>query len=212
MINYEHQINKFLSITQAVKITANAQCLYFQLLNFFRLKFFPESLNIDNISMHNVTRLSRQQMTNARHELQNLALIKYENGLGSASGKYTLIDLTNAKLGSILEISNQKEKPQDLADLKATIECLDGENFIWANYILEAINKAISQNKNGVYNNYYATSQTFLQAENNLKFSTINKLITVLKNKPNIADKEAYILTVIANSVKKKKQVASATK
>lgn len=206
MIDFEQQTRKFLSITQKVKISANAQCLYFQLLYQFRIKFFPKELSLDNMSIHNSTNLSRQQITNARQELQKLALIKYKNGSGSASGKYTMIDITNAKVDSIVEISRQTAPYDALKQLQDELGSLTGEYYVWANYILKVLDNAIKENLEGVYSNYYTTSQTFLQAENNLKIDTVTKLITVLKNKPDIQNKEAYILTTIANTIKQQKQ------
>lgn len=184
-------------------VSANAQALYLQLLNQFRSKFFPNELSIDNMQMHSLTRLSRQQLCNARTELQKLSLLKYAPGSGSASGIYQLIDISKLKLDSIIEISKQNEAEiADLTALKQKVDELAGEYRIWGNYVLQTLNEAIRTNSKGIYNNYYATTQTFLKAQNDLKYDIIYKLIQHLKFRQDISNKQAYILATIANEVK----------
>lgn len=208
MIDFTKQLQKFLMLTETVRVSSNAQCLYMQILNLFHNKFYPTELQIDNIRLHNLTRLSRHQIIDARNELQALSLIKYTNGSGSASGKYVLIDIANLKLNSIIQTSSKTAKTSTVSDLIKSIDTLPTESKIWANYVLQTLNKAISNNQSGVYNNFYTTSQMFLNAENTLKYNTLNKLIILLRNKPDIENKESYILTVIANAVKQQKQAS----
>lgn len=208
MINFETQAQKFLSITSAVKISANAQCLYFQLLNFFNQHFWPSSLEVDNMTMHQCTGLSRQQLTSARQELRKLCLIDYKNGIGSHAGEYTMIDIANAKIGSIIDISNSNEpKIDNLTALTDAVDNLVGDNRIWGHKIISVLSNAVSKNKAGVYANYYVTAQYFLAAEQTIQFNVIYRLIEIMKNKPDIQDRESYILTVIANTVKQKLKI-----
>lgn len=206
MIEFETQAKKFLTITSATKISSNAQCLYFQLLHNFNQNFFPTTLKLDNMTIHNKTGLSRQQITNARNELKSLTLIDYEAGRGSASGTYTLIDLSNNKINAVIENCDKTEAQIDnLTGLSETLDKLVGENKIYAKLILQTLNDAIKGNKAGVYNNYYSTAQLFLKAKNELKLDIIYRLITVLKNKPDIQNREAYILASLTNYVKQNK-------
>ena len=204
MMNFEIMAKKFLSITSAMKISSSAQCLYFQLLNFFDKKFWPEApLEIDNMTIHNNTGLSRQQIKNSRDELQKLGLIFYEKGSGSRSGKYTMIDIQNAQLQSIIDISNINEvKIDNLAALSNEVDKLAGDYRVWGQYILRILQKAIEKNTSGIYNNFYATSQLFLKASDTLKWDTLQKIMSHLRYKPDIQNREAYILTIIANEVK----------
>lgn len=204
MLDFQTQAQKFLSITNAIRISSNAQCLYFQLLNFFNQHFWPSSLEIDNMTIYQNTRLSRQQLTNARQELQKLALIKYTNGIGSRAGEYTLIDISKAKLGSVLDISNINDvKIDNITALREQIDCLVGDNLIWGEKILSVLSNAVSNNKSGVYANYYASAQLFLKAEQTIQTNVIYRLIEIMKHKPDIQDRESYILTTITNCVKK---------
>lgn len=203
MIKFEEQARKFLSITGAVQISANAQCLYFQLLNFFNSKGFPNEMQIDNMTIHSKTRLSRQQLTTARHELQKLSLIDYMPGSGSASGKYVLSDIQNAKIDSVMEICKKTDGEIDnLTALNKQVEDLTGDYKLWAKYILKVINDAISKNKHGVYQNYYATTLAFVRAKNTLQFDTLMNITKQLIWKPDIKNRDAYILTCISNEVK----------
>ena len=201
-MEFDSQIRKFLQLTYALPISANAQCLYIQLLHAFRMHLFPDELKIDNMTLHNTTRLSRHQLIDARVELQKISLLCYTPGSGSASGTYKLIDLSNAKIDAIIQISkNNGDEIADLAGLKEQVDKLQGDYKIWGNFVLQTLNKAIKRNSKGVFNNYYVTTQKFLQAQNALQYDTIFKLIQHLKFREDISNKEAYVLATVANSI-----------
>ena len=203
MLDFTRMAQRFLSITNAQKISSNAQCLYFQLLNSLNSHFGESTFELDNITLTHRTGLSRQQITNARNELQKYGLIYYEKGSGSRAGKYTLIDIQNARLDSIIELSNINEPEIDsLTALNEEVDKLVGDNRVWGQYILRTLHNSIQNNTAGIYNNYYATSQLFLKATNTIKFETLQKIIMHLRYKPDIQNREAYILTIIANEVK----------
>lgn len=204
MLNFESLAKKFLSITQAMKISSNAQCLYFQILNFYNSKFWPDKpLEIDNMTIHNVTGLSRKQILFARTELQRIGILYYEKGVGSHSGKYGLIDISNAKIPSIIELENLEDvKIDNLASLGNEVDKLVGDNKIWGHYILRVLQKSIQNNVSGIYANYYTTTQIFLKASDTMKLDTLYKIIMHVKLKPDIQNKEAYILTIVANEVR----------
>ena len=63
--------------------------------------------------------------------------------------------------------------------------------------------KTIENNKPGIYNNFYATTQLFLQASNTLQFDILHRIIIHVDLNPDIRNKDAYILTIIANETKK---------
>lgn len=204
MINFETLATKFLTITEQVKISSNAQCLYFQLLKFFRNNFWLKTLEIDNMRIHHATGLSRKQILFARNELEKLTFIKYNKGSGSKSGTYELIDTTNAKIDSIIAISKLPEaKIDNLRHLSEQVDNLYGESRFWGQYILQVLSNATNANS-GVYNNFYATTQTFLKAQQTIQIDTIYKLIEIMQNKPDLKDRDAYILTVVANTIKQK--------
>lgn len=208
MITFENQMRKFLQITAKVKVTSKAQSLYIQLLEFFREKFFPKQIRINNGALQNRTNLSRHQLIDARQELKDLALVDYTAGAGSQSGNYILIDLCNAKLSSIVAVSQKTDATSaTLSDLKEIVNDLVDDYKIWGDYILETLNKAISNNTAGIYSNYYTTSQVFLKAKLKFKTSILYKLIYTLKNKPDIQDKQSYILASVANYVREQKQI-----
>lgn len=194
---------KFLSLTGALEISANAQCLYFQLLYTFYSKFGSATFELDNMTLASRTKLSRQQIRNARLELQNYGFIYYENGSGSRAGKYTVIDIENLKNNSIIDLSKLNDvKIDNLAALSREVDNLSGDWRIWGQYIIKVLRDSIQNNKSGVYANYYATSQLFLKASDAIKFDTLQKIITYMQYKPDIQNREAYILTIIANEVK----------
>lgn len=206
-INYELQLKKFWKVTNAVKLSSNAQCLYFQLLNLFNNNFWCHELKISNLDLQKLSNLSRHQITDARIELQKYSLIKFTNGTGSAPCTYTMIDITELNELSIIpnyQFDENNAKIDNLERIsKEHKENLTGTTLIYFNLILKTLKKAITDNKSGKYGNFFATTQMFLNCDYTLTFDTINKLISVLSCKNNVIhNKEAYILTTIANEMK----------
>ncbi|MGN1221921.1 MAG: hypothetical protein ACI4TT_01645 [Christensenellales bacterium] len=202
-MEFDSQIRKFLLITKVKSISAHAQCLYLQLLDAFKSNLFPTELKLDNMAIHRLTHLSRQQIRNARNELQNLSLLNYTNGRGSASGSYQLIDISNANINSIIDISCDNDgKITNLNNIQKEINKLENPWKFWGLYTLDVLKKAIKSNAKGIYNNYYATTQTFLKARNDFQIELIHKIVKQLEYRNDIINKEAYILAVIANEVK----------
>lgn len=200
-MEFDSQIRKFLQLTDMLQISSHAQCLYIQLLQKFRENIFPDTLKIDNMTIMQVTRLSRRQLIDARTELQGLSLIDYTSGSGSASGTYTMIDISKDKIKNIAQISYYNGSViANLSDLKEKIKYLKGDFKTWGLYILNVIDKTIKQNVKGVFSNYYVSTQKFLQIKNELQYDTIFKLISQLKYRDDINNKESYILATLANS------------
>ena len=208
-INYELQLKKFWQITNTIKLSSNAQCLYFQLLNLFNNNFWCKELKINNLELQRLSGLSRHQITNARIELQKYSLVKFTNGTGSAPCTYSMIDITNLNKLSIIPNYLFNENLAKIDNLerisKEHRENLNGTTLIYFDLIIKTLQKAITDNKQGKYGNFYTTTQMFLNCEYTVTFDLINKLISVLSCKEfTIHDKEAYILTTIANEMRKR--------
>ena len=208
-INYELQLKKFWQVTNTVKLSSNAQCLYFQLLNLFNNNFWCKTLKIPNQQLYSLANLSRDALIRARGELQKYSLIKYTQGSGSASGEYIMIDITHLNELSIIPnyIFNENQAKIDNLERISNDyrEKLTGTTLIYFDLILKTLQKAISNNQQGKYGNFYTTTQMFLNCEYTVTFDLINKLISVLSCKEvTIHDKEAYILTTIANEMRKR--------
>lgn len=212
MIYYSIQLRKFNKITQFVKISSNAQTLYFHILSNFDSRFYPEVLKIDNESLYKSTGLSREQLRRARYELQKLALIDYSKGSGSSSGIYIIFDLQQKDLSEICkdclyleENASDKPKIGDLNKFAKQFDNLVGENKIYADLIIHTLKKALTKQQTGIFSGSYTTAQTFITAKNELTLETMYKLITTLTHKPNIQNKEAYILATLKNEAKRVK-------
>ena len=208
-INYELQLKKFWQVTNTVKLSSNAQCLYFQLLNLFNNNFWCKELKIPNQQLYSLANLSRDGLIRAREELQKYSLIKYKQGLGSASGEYIMIDITHLNELSIIPNYIFNENLAKIDNLERISKeyrgKLNGTTLIYFDLIIKTLQKAISNNQQGKYGNFYTTTQMFLNCEYTVTFDLINKLISVLSCKEvTIHDKEAYILTTIANEMRKK--------
>ena len=206
MIDYALQLRKFNQIAQLVKISANAQALYFHILSNFDSNYYPEMLKLDNRSLHKSTQLSREKLRKARLELQKLSLIDYSKGSGSASGIYIIFDLQQKDLKEIckdclyLEENAFKPKIDDFNKFARQLDnSLTGDSKILAQLILNTLKKALTNQQTGIFNGSYTAAQTFITAKNELTIETIYKLIATLKNKPNIQNKEAYILATLKN-------------
>ena len=208
-INYELQLKKFWQVTNTVKLSSNAQCLYFQLLNLFNNNFWCKELKINNLELQRLSGLSRHQITNARIELQKYSLVKFTNGTGSAPCTYSMIDITNLNKLSIIPNYLFNENLAKIDNLERISKeyrgKLNGTTLIYFDLIIKTLQKAITDNKQGKYGNFYTTTQMFLNCEYTVTFDLINKLISVLSCKEvTIHDKEAYILTTIANEMRKR--------
>lgn len=204
MIDYEQQIIKFVKITSVVKISCHAQTLYLHLLTEFRHKFFPKELKVDNKLLYSATGLSRKQLCCARVELQQLNLLYYNKGAGSSSGTYIIIDLSQNRIqdicADIKDIKIPKEpKIANLTDFSKQFDNLPEEDRFYGQFVCNVLYKALQKQQTGVFANSYATAQTFLTASNELTLPVVYKLIITLKNKPDIQDKTAYTLAVLAN-------------
>lgn len=205
-INYEQQLKKFWKVTNTVKLSSNAQCLYFQLLNLFNNNFWCKELKISNLELQKLTNLSRHQIINARLELQEYSLLKFTNGIGSAPCTYLMVDITELNELSLIPkyIFNENEAKIDNLERisKEHREKLTGTTLIYFDLVINTLKKAIKDNKSGKYGNFYTTTQMFLNCEYTITFDIINKLISVLSCKDiTIHNKEAYILTTIANEM-----------
>ena len=207
IIEYDVQLKKFHRITQVVDISPQAIALYFQLINCFYNKGMPLRLKIDNNQLYHLTKLSRQALHLARIELVKLTLIDYTPGSGSASGEYMLLDLSEKRLEEI----NKDLKFWQLSDAKIAnvnnilkeFEYRPKEYQFYAQYVIKILQDAIKNKQTGIFNNSYETAQTFLAARNNITVPIISRVITSLMHKPDIQNKPAYVLTVIADQLRK---------
>ena len=211
MIEYENQIHKFMMLTQRVKISCSAQTLYIHIIEKFKSIGYPSRLRIDNYYLRANARLSKNQFFNARKELEELCLITYTPGGGSASGEYTLTNLSDVGIEDLIKNSNRIVKTKNsepeidnISKLKESFKYLADEDKIWANYIIRLLKGVISKSKSITVNGTYKNVIDFIYKSKEINYGFIFKLITVLKNKKNISDKEAYVLSSISNYVEEK--------
>lgn len=207
MIDYQLQLRRFFKVVKSAKISSQAQTLYYNLLSFFDEVCYPTNLKIDNQSLYKSTRLSHEQLRLARLELQKLALINYTPGSGSASGSYTIFDLQQIELKQLCADCRELENsalPQTLSidQFASKFDYLNEENKLYLHLICDTLKKALSGQQSGIFAGSYETARTFIIAKNELVQETIHKLIITLRSKPNITNKEAYILTVLQNEAK----------
>lgn len=207
MIDYALQLRKFSKVVKSVKISSSAQTLYFNLMSFFDERCFPTTLKIDNATLYRSTRLSHEQLRKARLELQKLALIDYSQGKGSSSGSYIMFNLELVNLKDLCADCRELEllsepKTLDIAQFAKKFDYLSDRDQVYLNLICETLKKALLDQQSGIFAGTYETARAFITAKNELVQDTIHKLIFTLRNKADINNKQAYILTVLKNEAK----------
>lgn len=96
-MNYIKQLNAFFELLIANPLSANAQCLYFNLLNINNKCNWLEEFTVANSTLMAFTSLNKQPLYRARNELIQKKFIKFKKGINqNQSGKYQIISIVTA--------------------------------------------------------------------------------------------------------------------
>lgn len=96
-MNYLKQINTFFELLLSNPLSANAQCLYFNLLNINNKCNWLEEFTTANSTLMGFTNLNKQALYRARNELIQRNLIEFKKGINqNQSGKYKIIEFVTA--------------------------------------------------------------------------------------------------------------------
>jgi hypothetical protein len=90
-MNYLKQLNLFNELKMQNPVSANAQCLYINLLHVNNRNHWKEEFSISNSYMMALTCLSRQALDRARNELKQKGYIEYTKGSGNQPGTYLIV-------------------------------------------------------------------------------------------------------------------------
>lgn len=90
-MNYLRQLNAFNELKMTNPVSANAQCLYLNLLHVNNRNHWKEEFSVSNSYMMALTCLSRQALDRARNELKQKGFIEYTKGAGSQAGTYLIV-------------------------------------------------------------------------------------------------------------------------
>ncbi len=207
MLNYELQLTKFAKIAAIAELSSDVQTLYFQLMSQFKYRYFPDSLKLDNITLHNCTQLPFERLRRARAKLQKLELISYTSGGGSAPGEYIIFDLSKKEYKNLVTDVKRLNLLPDVKiaskiDILKSFEQFPKENKFYAEFIYRVLEKALKNQQTGIYANEYMTAIDFLKASTELTIPFIFKLTETFKYKPDIENKEAYVLACLTNFTK----------
>lgn len=96
-MNYLKQLNTFFELLLSNPLSANAQCLYLNLLNINNKCNWLEEFTTANSTLMGFTNLNKQALYRARNELIQRGLIKFKKGINqNQSGKYKIIEFVTA--------------------------------------------------------------------------------------------------------------------
>lgn len=96
-MNYLKQVNTFFELLIANPLSANSQCLYFNLLNINNRCNWSEEFTTANSTLMAFTNLNKQALYRARNELIQKGYIDFKKGINqNQSGKYKIIEFVTA--------------------------------------------------------------------------------------------------------------------
>lgn len=96
-MNYLKQVNTFFELLLSNPLSANAQCLYFNLLNINNKCNWLEEFTTANSTLMGFTNLNKQALYRARNELIQRNLIEFKKGINqNQSGKYKIVEFVTA--------------------------------------------------------------------------------------------------------------------
>ena len=96
-MNYLKQVNTFFELLIANPLSANAQCLYFNLLNINNRCNWSEEFTTANSTLMGFTNLNKQALYRARNELIQKKYIDFKKGVNqNQSGKYKIFEFVTA--------------------------------------------------------------------------------------------------------------------
>lgn len=91
-MNYLKQIIKFCELQLIKPVSANAQCLYMQLLYINNKCGWIEDFSVANSVLYGLTGLSRQALVKARNELIQKDYLIYKKSMQkNRAGKYSIV-------------------------------------------------------------------------------------------------------------------------
>lgn len=113
-MNYLKQINTFFELLLSNPLSANAQCLYFNLLNINNKCNWLDEFTTANSTLMGFTNLNKQALYRARNELIQRNLIEFKKGINqNQSGRYKIIEFVTAD-DTANDTAN--DTPDDTAD------------------------------------------------------------------------------------------------
>ena len=92
-MNYIKQCVSFFELQLTNRVSANAQALYYTLLNINNKCNWKERFTVANSILMAYTNLSLSAVQRARNELIQLKIISYKKGKGNQAGEYLLFRL-----------------------------------------------------------------------------------------------------------------------
>ncbi len=96
-MNYLKQVNTFFELLIANPLSANAQCLYFNLLNINNRCNWSEEFTTANSTLMAFTNLNKQALYRARNELIQKKYIDFKKGVNqNQSGRYKIFEFVTA--------------------------------------------------------------------------------------------------------------------
>jgi hypothetical protein len=91
-MKYINQINSFYQLLPSNPINANAQCLYFFLLNYNNKLSWVKEFTVANSIVMGYTELSISALQRARNALVQKGYINYKKGISNNAGRYSIVD------------------------------------------------------------------------------------------------------------------------
>lgn len=140
-MNYIKQVNTFFELLPVNLLSANAQCLYFNLLNINNKCNWLDTFTVANSILMGFTSLNKQALYRARNELVQKNLIEFQKGINqNQAGKYRIVEFVTAdNTPNDTASDTPNDTPNDTAGdtinkLNKTKEYIDHFEIIWNIY------------------------------------------------------------------------------
>jgi hypothetical protein len=150
-MKYINQINSFYQLLPSNPINANAQCLYFFLLNYNNKLSWVKEFTVANSIVMGYTELSISALQRARNALVQKGYINYKKGISNNAGRYSIVDF---------EQQSEQQTDNKVNNTPNTLNRLDKTR-------LDKKEKNIKKEKHGSLVNVALTAEEFekLKAE-----------------------------------------------
>jgi hypothetical protein len=162
-MKYINQINSFYQLLPSNPINANAQCLYFFLLNYNNKLSWVKEFTVANSIVMGYTELSISALQRARNALVQKGYINYKKGISNNAGRYSIVDFEQQSEQHTEQQSEQQSEQQTdnkVNNTPNTLNRLDKTR-------LDKKEKNIKKEKHGSLENVALTVEEFekLKAE-----------------------------------------------
>lgn len=112
-MNYIKQLNSFFELLIVNPLSANSQCLYFNLLSINNKCNWLKEFTVANSTLMGFTGMNISALQRARNDLIQKGYIKYQKGRSNNAGYYSIVDFEQQSKQQSEQQNEQQNKQQN---------------------------------------------------------------------------------------------------